>query len=269
MTENIKKINNPLTIIAIFAALAEINATVAIKLLNPNLHYIFVWFIIGFPTLLVVLFFVTLNYNTKAMYSPSDYREDKSFIDSLYGLNKVESISVSMVDIENKIRNEVSVILTEQLDDKKDEKLSAGDIKNLLESAIEKKNNAVSTIPLGLSSEIIRWVTFPANIPLIYAIIKENVSSVAELANVKKTYNMLEAVERVGIKSLLRKKTILGTNDEFEINPIYKQYLFKWVEANESSLIEIVKVYEGWSHDTNNDIERKARVKAQNLLLEF
>lgn len=78
MTEKMKKVNNPLTIIAIFAMLAEVNATIVVGLIDKDLHSIFIWFIIGFPVLLVILFFITLNFNTKVMYSPSDFKDDKN-----------------------------------------------------------------------------------------------------------------------------------------------------------------------------------------------
>lgn len=80
MVENIKKVSNPLTIIAIFAALAEVNGTVAIGLVKPDLQPIFIWFIIGFPTLLILLFFLTLNFNPRVIYAPSDFRDEENFI---------------------------------------------------------------------------------------------------------------------------------------------------------------------------------------------
>lgn len=85
MVENIKRINNPLTIIGIFAALAEVSSTVAIGLIDKELQYIFVWFLIGFPTLLAILFFSTLNFNQKVMYSPSDYKEENNFVKIMVG----------------------------------------------------------------------------------------------------------------------------------------------------------------------------------------
>lgn len=85
MTEKIKAISNPLTIIAIFAALAEINATVSIGLVDKELQETFIWFVILFPTLLIILFFVTLNFNTKVIYAPSDYKDDTSFHKMLVG----------------------------------------------------------------------------------------------------------------------------------------------------------------------------------------
>ena len=85
MIENIKHINNPLTIIALFAGLAEIAGTVALGIVDTELQKIFVWFVMLFPTFLVFLFFLTLNFNTKVLYAPSDFRDENNFITTLVG----------------------------------------------------------------------------------------------------------------------------------------------------------------------------------------
>lgn len=85
MVEKVKSVSNPLTTIAIFAVLAEVNATVSIALVNEDLQEIYVWFIILFPTILVILFFITLNYNTRVIYAPSDYKDDANFYKTLMG----------------------------------------------------------------------------------------------------------------------------------------------------------------------------------------
>lgn len=83
MLENIKKVDNPLTVIAIFAAIAEIAMSVSSPFLKAEVQAIFVWFQMGFPLLLVVAFFLTLNFNHKVLYAPSDYRDDKGFFQAL------------------------------------------------------------------------------------------------------------------------------------------------------------------------------------------
>lgn len=80
MLEKMKSVNNPLTIIALFAALAEVAGTVAIKLVAPELQSTFIWFVMLFPTLIVVLFFVTLNFNPKVLYAPSDFRNEENYL---------------------------------------------------------------------------------------------------------------------------------------------------------------------------------------------
>ena len=79
MIEKIKGVGNPLTIIAIFAALAEVMGTISLGLIDKSLQPTFIWFIILFPTILVVLFFLTLNFNTRSIYAPSDFRNEDIF----------------------------------------------------------------------------------------------------------------------------------------------------------------------------------------------
>lgn len=84
MIESIKKISNPLTIIAIFAGLAEISGTLILPFLRESSQDLYVWFLMGFPTLLIVLFFITLNFNHKVLYAPSDFRDEDNFV-KLFG----------------------------------------------------------------------------------------------------------------------------------------------------------------------------------------
>jgi len=78
-----EKISNPLTIIAIFAGLAEIAGTTSLAIVNDSLQIYFLWFVMGFPTLLLLLFFWTLHKDPTKLYSPGDYQDDKSFLESL------------------------------------------------------------------------------------------------------------------------------------------------------------------------------------------
>lgn len=96
MLDKIKAVNNPLTIIAIFAALAEVAGTTALVTVDKDLQHTFVWFVMGFPSLLVFLFFLTLNFNPKVLYAPSDFRDESNFINTLVGTREV-SISLNAV----------------------------------------------------------------------------------------------------------------------------------------------------------------------------
>ena len=75
------KISNPLTIIAVFAGLAEAFATVALIQLPEGAQNIFLYFVMGFPTLLVILFFYTLHKKPKVLYGPGDYEDQSMFFD--------------------------------------------------------------------------------------------------------------------------------------------------------------------------------------------
>jgi hypothetical protein len=63
---------NPISIIAIFAALSEVSATTVLPHLEGESRQIYIWFLIAFPSALVIMFFLTLNFNNKVLYTPRD-----------------------------------------------------------------------------------------------------------------------------------------------------------------------------------------------------
>ena len=75
-----KKITNPMTVIAIFAAISETSAAISLPFLDNKDREIYVWFLISFPFYLLFLFFITLNFNYRSLYSPSDFGKDKNFL---------------------------------------------------------------------------------------------------------------------------------------------------------------------------------------------
>lgn len=91
MIEKIPRINNPLTAIAIFAGLAEVAGSVALTFLDPSVQGMFIWFVMLFPASLVALFFITLNFNPRVLYAPSDFKDDENFLLALTGSREVNS----------------------------------------------------------------------------------------------------------------------------------------------------------------------------------
>lgn len=61
---------SPLTIIAIFAGIIEASALASLPFLGEDSQGIYTWFLVGFPPFLTILFFLTLNFNSKTLYSP-------------------------------------------------------------------------------------------------------------------------------------------------------------------------------------------------------
>ncbi|GLX88028.1 hypothetical protein Pfra02_05970 [Pseudomonas fragi] len=74
------KAKNPLTVIAIFSMLTQASASISLPYINNENQEIYVWFLIIFPLILIVLFFITLNFNNKSLYSPSDFTNETNFI---------------------------------------------------------------------------------------------------------------------------------------------------------------------------------------------
>lgn len=85
MSKTSSTITNPMTLIAIFATLSETSAAVSLPFLDDQDRECYVWFLISFPFYLLLLFFITLNFNHRSLYSPSDFRKSKHFIKSMNG----------------------------------------------------------------------------------------------------------------------------------------------------------------------------------------
>ncbi|MGE8044750.1 hypothetical protein ACQKO6_11155 [Pseudomonas monteilii] len=61
---------SPLTVIAIFAGIIEASALASLPFLSERSQTIYTWFLVGFPFFLTLLFFLTLNFNYRSLYSP-------------------------------------------------------------------------------------------------------------------------------------------------------------------------------------------------------
>lgn len=108
MALQIKQVSNPLTLIAIFASLAEVAATAVLPLLTGAVQGVFVWFVMLFPVLLVVLFFITLNWNHGVLYAPSDFSDESNFLRTLFGDRSVKDVTIegygSEAEVQAKLR---------------------------------------------------------------------------------------------------------------------------------------------------------------------
>lgn len=65
------RIMDPIGVIALFAALSEASAATVLPHLDDQNRQVYIWFLIIFPSFLVLMFFLTLNFNPAALYPPS------------------------------------------------------------------------------------------------------------------------------------------------------------------------------------------------------
>ncbi|MFA6980970.1 MAG: hypothetical protein WC209_16720 [Ignavibacteriaceae bacterium] len=106
MVEKIGTIKNPLTIIAIFAGLAETSGTAVLPFVEKSIQGTFVWFLIIFPLFLVMLFFLTLNFNHRVLYAPSDFTDEENFMKSFVkstAQDKVDKINEELLETEEEL----------------------------------------------------------------------------------------------------------------------------------------------------------------------
>ena len=75
-----KHVSNPLTLIAVFAALSETVSAAVLPILDTSLQGIFLWFVMLFPVFLVSIFFVTLWRKREVLYAPSDFKDEQNFL---------------------------------------------------------------------------------------------------------------------------------------------------------------------------------------------
>lgn len=87
-----------MTVIAIFAAIAEISGTTVLPFIEAQNQYIYIWFLILFPVLLVTVFFATLNFNRDALYAPSDYKDEKNFTFHRLKQNHIHETKITSYD---------------------------------------------------------------------------------------------------------------------------------------------------------------------------
>ncbi|HFQ5129953.1 hypothetical protein CGK17_23020 [Vibrio parahaemolyticus] len=90
------KVSNPLTIIAIFAGVAEAMAAVALVNLPLEIQHIFVYFVIAFPVLIVILFFTVLIFKNTALYAPSDFEDQVHYLE-IHNLNEKVGMTLDEV----------------------------------------------------------------------------------------------------------------------------------------------------------------------------
>lgn len=99
MIEKIGHVKNPLTIIAIFAGLAEVSGTIVLPFMELSVQRIFVYFLMIFPTVLIVGFFVLLWCKHDVLYAPSDFRSDEPFTDIIKQRTVQEKFSQEAEDL--------------------------------------------------------------------------------------------------------------------------------------------------------------------------
>lgn len=98
MIDKIGIIRNPLTVIAMFAGIAEVSGTVVLPFVDKSNQFLFICFLISFPLMLVLSFFLTLNFNNKVLYAPSDYKDERNYITiNKYDMSRQRKVEVEVM----------------------------------------------------------------------------------------------------------------------------------------------------------------------------
>lgn len=271
MVENVKKISNPLTIIAIFAALAEVNATVVLGLLDESVQPVFIWFIMIFPILLVLCFFGTLVFKNRVMYSPSDYKNDESFLNTLkdnYGSNGTDNdfihsneLSNIFVDFEKKILEKISLQL--DITRKQIANMSPDDLEVItkdMEKVTSESINEFKKEFFDINKMRDLFVNFPAHYVLLFAIIKSKSKNIRDLKRFSDNFFIPIGWEE-GVNHFIQMKILLGTNSSFIINPDCRELITRIIKENHDKILKLSQVFKDEECGGVNNIEHKRKYK--------
>lgn len=213
MLDKIGPVKNPLTIIAIFAGISEVCGSVVLPFIQHENQLIFIYFLISFPTLLVFLFFLTLNFNNKVLYSPSDYRDEKNFV-SITKFDPSKQSNIETTLNESEIFSSLFSEYSEKMDS------LSSNIKNVQETiALSFDNLSRSGEPDVISQELAR-----IKINYNYEIKVNNLNNVNSLINLLDKKGYLAEIyfgprqDKILIQNNFDCKSIwLGTNVPLEI----------------------------------------------------
>ena len=110
------KVSNPLTIIATFAGLAETLACVALIKLPIEIQTIFVYFVMAFPSGIVILFFLVLYYKNTVLYAPGDFQDQSHYLEAN---NIKETVGVKIEEIFAELNKKGNHLTREEIESAK------------------------------------------------------------------------------------------------------------------------------------------------------
>jgi hypothetical protein len=122
------KVSNPLTIIAIFSGTAEVFATGALIGLPLEMQSVFIYFVMLFPLVIVITFFCILVLKPYVLYAPSDFDNQKHFLE----LNSIRDVVEETT--ENAIKDAASK--GQKIDPKEISKIVAASTVDKLENSL-------------------------------------------------------------------------------------------------------------------------------------
>lgn len=116
----IEKFRNPLAIIGIFAGIAEVSMTVTLIQLPSENQSIFLWFVMLFPFTLIGAFFFVLYTRPTVLFSPSDYQEDTTYLQSIGNTKDTDKLILRVNQLEETtkaLRSYIDTILNALVED--------------------------------------------------------------------------------------------------------------------------------------------------------
>ena len=100
MIKNLQPVKNPLTIIGMFASIIEVSGNYILPKLSGECQLYYIWFLIIFPLLLTICFFIFLWFKPERLYAPSDFKDENNFFKCISRATRQDIINQKMQDFE-------------------------------------------------------------------------------------------------------------------------------------------------------------------------
>jgi hypothetical protein len=156
-------VKNPLSVIAIFAGFTEMSGAGILPFITPENQSLYIWFLMAFPFTLITCFFATLNWNHNALYAPSDYTSDASF---LAGVRGARSARPDVTHLKETLNTDIDSALDLELSHSEKDPDERERIANAIKSTIKKSSFiTVDARPLtGREQDIFElpYIAFPS-----------------------------------------------------------------------------------------------------------
>ena len=115
------------------------------------------------------------------------------------------------------------------------------DIRSLTNKASSISANV--ELPENLRSEIEKMRKFPAFLVLLAAIVKENANSLGALETVEPKYHFPEGWDDGAIDTLIKKKFLIGSPEDFNVTPEYQAPIAAFIDRNWPSISKLIEYY--------------------------
>ncbi|WP_407559676.1 hypothetical protein [Vibrio parahaemolyticus] len=243
MVEKITHVKNPLTVIAMFAGIAEISGTIVLPFIDVANQAIYIWFLMLFPVILISLFFITLNFNHRVLYAPSDYKNESHFLE-LFGysnageqLEKIENeLAEDGFKVElNETSNRISRAITA-------ERLALQNLTRKL--SVQFKPNVKFETPAGRQM-LFDGVAFDGN--TVHTLEAKLISSKATISKqrfkaiLEKSAQVQEQWEGVDARKLVFHYYLIVDSDEINLEQVREIFESVAKEYRLRSRLEVVK----------------------------
>lgn len=145
--DSVSRVKNPLTLVALFASISEISMAVVLTRLPEALQETFIWFVMGFPCALVLLFFFVLYRRPAVFFAPGDYKQEELYVSSIGLARPDEVLSARLKTVEETLAKTQDFLEQAKIDTT--EKVTFADVRKSLQQQQELENNKLYAFLIG------------------------------------------------------------------------------------------------------------------------